>query len=316
MKNQDNTFDIIISGGGLSGSLMALSLADLKKSDGSLLSIAIVETTATEVRKPKTSTATLDHNNTKTLFDNRVLALSHGSASYLKKLGVWQHLLNNACAIEKIDISDRGYYGKARIEAKEHGVLALGYVIEMAHIGQALLTALVHKSNVHWFSPDCIVDIDWQPPQQDVEQSNAFQTGINHNEMVAVTLGSKQSLYTPLLIACDGANSPCRQLVGIHCRQSEYQQMALIANVATRKSHNNKAFERFTEYGPLAMLPQSPLSGDANGDSRSSLVWTMSPEQSRTMMALNGNDFAEQLELAFGSGLVLLHRWVNVTRIP
>lgn len=308
MKNQHNTFDIIISGGGLSGSLMALSLADLKKSDGSLLSIAIVEATEIEVTKPTTSTATLDHNNvdhnnTKTLFDNRVLALSHGSASYLKKLDVWRHLVNDACAIETIDISDRGYYGKARIEAKEHGVSALGYVIEMAHIGQALLTALAHKSNVHWFSPDCIEDIHWQPSQQDVEESNTAQTGSNLNETVAVTLGSKQRLYAQLLIACDGANSPCRQLAGIDCRQSDYQQMALITNVATQKPHNNKAFERFTEYGPLAMLPQSPLRAEPNGDSRSSLVWTMSPEQGQALMALNNKAFAQQLELAFGSWL-------------
>ena len=42
MSNNKRNFDVIISGGGLSGSLMALSLADLTKLDGSLLSIAIV----------------------------------------------------------------------------------------------------------------------------------------------------------------------------------------------------------------------------------------------------------------------------------
>ncbi len=78
-------FDVIISGGGLSGTLMALSLAGLKKADGSLLSIAIVEAI-----KP----AANEHNNTAPLFDDRVLALSHGSASYLKEMGVWQYLSN------------------------------------------------------------------------------------------------------------------------------------------------------------------------------------------------------------------------------
>lgn len=296
--SQSNTFDVVISGGGLSGSLMALSLADLKKADGSLLSIAIVEATNTETGKIERTALTnpikcSEHDNPKPLFDNRVLALSHGSASYLKKMGVWQYLSKSACAIQKIDISDSGHYGKARIEAQEHGVSALGYVIEMALIGQAQLTELAHKSNVHWFSPDCIVDINWQPNST----SNYL------HETVEVKLDSGQSLQAHLLLGCDGANSPCRQLAGIQSRQSDYQQVALIANVATKKPHNNKAFERFTEYGPLAMLPLSALRADPNGENRCSLVWTMSPDQSVALMALNDKEFAQQLELAFGSWL-------------
>ena len=274
-------FDIIISGGGLSGSLMALSLADLKKADGCLLSIAIVEAT-----KPTTTT---DQDNAKPLFDDRVLALSHGSASYLKEMGVWQHLSNEACAIEKIDISDRGHYAKARLEAQEHGVSALGYVIEMALIGKAQLKELANKSNVQWFSPNRIIDIDWHVN----DKSN------DHKNRVEVKLDSEQTLQANLLLACDGANSPCRQLAGINISQSDYQQVALIANVATKNPHNNKAFERFTECGPLAMLPLSKL----NGDSRCSLVWTMPPEQSKQILALNDSEFKQQLELAFGSWL-------------
>lgn len=273
-------FDIIISGGGLSGSLMALSLADLNKSDGSLLSIAIVEAI-----KP----AATEDKNKKPLFDDRVLALSHGSASYLQKMGVWQHLAHDACAIDKIDISDRGHYGKARLEAHEHNVSALGYVIEMALLGKAQLTELASKGNVQWFSPDTITDIDWQANTQDSKTK----------DKVAITLDSGQSIQASLLLACDGVNSPCRQLAGINSCRSDYQQVALIANVATQKPHNNKAFERFTEFGPLAMLPLSEL----NGASRCSLVWTMSPEQSDNILALPDHEFKQQLELAFGSWL-------------
>lgn len=276
-------FDIIISGGGLSGSLMALSLADLTKPDGSLLSIAIVEASFVE------NTSNTPNINAAPLFDDRVLALSHGSAHYLKKMGVWHYLSNDACAIKKIDISDRGHYGKARLEAPEHGVSALGYVIEMALIGKAQLKALADKSNVHWFSPDNIVDIDWQ--------KKASTTSTNNR--IAIKLNSDKRLQTSVLLACDGVNSPCRQLANIKVNHNDYQQVALIANVATQKPHNNKAFERFTEFGPLAMLPLSEL----NGESRCSLVWTMSPEQSKQMMALNESEFSQQLELAFGSWL-------------
>lgn len=297
-------FDVIISGGGLSGSLMALSLADLKRADGSLLSIAIVEAI-----KPNVT----GDNNTVPLFDDRVLALSHGSAAYLKEMGVWQHLSSEACAIEKIDISDRGHYGKARLEAQEHGVSALGYVIEMALIGKAQLKVLATKSNVSWFSPDCITDIDWHANGQSRIQSNAQKSDHKDDQKnrVEVKLDSGQSIQASLLLACDGANSPCRKLAGIKTSHSDYEQVALIANVATKNSHNHKAFERFTEFGPLAMLPLSRLKSrlkgkletQSNGDSRCSLVWTMSPEQSQETLALTNNEFKQQLELAFGSWL-------------
>lgn len=286
---KNNIFDVIISGGGLSGSLMALSLADLKKPDGTLLSIAVVEATGIDVTGREVPNATSVNNTPNTLFDDRVLALSHGSASYLEKIGVWQHLSNDGCAIKKIDISDRGHYGKARIEADEHGVSALGYVVAMALIGQAQLTELTGKTNVHWFSPNHIININWQPNVA--------------TEKIAVTLDSEQCLQASLLLACDGANSPCRQLAGIKTSQSDYQQVALIANVSTKKPHHNKAYERFTEFGPLAMLPLSPLKGKSKGENRCSLVWTMSPEQSVSMMALNDQAFSQQLELTFGSWL-------------
>ncbi len=261
---------------------MALSLAKLTKADGSLLSIAIVE--VNELTQ---------QNNTPALFDDRVLALSHGSAAYLKDMGVWQHLANDACAIEKIDISDRGHYGKARLEAQEHNVTALGYVIEMALIGKGLLTELADKTNIHWLCPDSIIDINWQPN--------------NDTNNISIALSSGQSVETSLLLACDGANSPCRQFAGINVSDSDYHQVALIANVATENPHQNKAFERFTEFGPIAMLPLSESRGELKTEpstkNRCSLVWTMSSEQSEHVLALNDNDLKAQLELAFGHWL-------------
>jgi 2-octaprenyl-6-methoxyphenol hydroxylase len=287
MSNNNKSFDIIISGGGLSGSLMALSLADLTKADGSLLSIAIIEANHSEkntLKEHKTS----QQQSTSALFDDRVLALSHASAKYLDSVNVWQHISLDACAIENIDISDRGHYGKARIEAQAHDVPALGYVIAMAKIGQGLLKVLKSKGNVQWYSPDTITDINWQPKH------------ITNNNIIDVILSSGNTLQTHLLLACDGANSPCRQLANIIVNKSDYQQVAVIANVATEKPHNNKAFERFTEFGPIAILPLTELKSTQN---RCSLVWTISAEQSEQLSTLTDTEFCTQLELAFGSWL-------------
>ncbi|WP_157443015.1 2-octaprenyl-6-methoxyphenyl hydroxylase [Colwellia piezophila] len=301
MQTTNQHFDVIISGGGLSGSLMALSLSKLTKADGCLLSIAIIETLLVNQASPADENA---------LFDGRVLALSHGSANYLAKLGVWQHLKNDACAITDIDISDRGHFAKARLTAKEFRVNALGYVIDMARIGKAQLKALAQntKDNVHWFSPDSIVDIHWQ--DQDENSIDKSQ--------VKVSLKSGKTLSAQLLLGCDGVQSPVRKLANIEVSCDDYQQVALIANVSTSKAHHNKAFERFTEQGPIAMLPLTPVqpstqsaieslkantSSSTAGVSRCSLVWTMTPEQAQEINKLDDEAFKIELERAFGSYL-------------
>ncbi|MBA6231694.1 MULTISPECIES: 2-octaprenyl-6-methoxyphenyl hydroxylase [unclassified Colwellia] len=268
-------FDIVISGGGLSGALMALSLIDCENESGQPLSIAIVE--AKPVLKDPTLT-----------FDDRVLALSHGTATYLQNLGVWQQLKRVAEPIKNIHISDRGFYGKARLYGEHHQVNALGFVVEMSLIGQVLLAHLKEKNqlkcNLTWFTPDKITDITWQKNQ------------------VELTLNSEIQLSAKLLLACDGVHSACRQFANISVQESDYGQSALITNVSTAIAHNNLAFERFTETGPIAMLPLSKQ-GSVTNDSRCSLVWTLPPEQASRMATLSETQFKEELESAFGSWL-------------
>jgi 2-octaprenyl-6-methoxyphenol hydroxylase len=268
-------FDIVISGGGLSGALMALSLIDCKNEQGQPLSIAIVEANPV-LKDPSLS------------FDDRVLALSHGTATYLQSLGLWQKLKEVAEPIKNIHISDRGFYGKARLYADNHQVNALGFVVEMSLLGQALLASLKEKNklsgNLTWFTPDKISDITWQE---------------NH---VEITLNSETQLNAKLLLACDGVHSACRKLANISVQESDYGQSALIANVCTAIPHENLAFERFTETGPIAMLPLSKQSSATN-DSRCSLVWTLPPEQADKMQSLSDTQFQNELESAFGSWL-------------
>jgi 2-octaprenyl-6-methoxyphenol hydroxylase len=301
-QNANNTvntvqhFDVIISGGGLSGSLMALSLSALVDHQQTPLNIAIVEANPVLTESSPS-------------FDDRVLALSHGSAAYLARVGAWQYLQHNAEPINNIHISDRGFYGKARLYAQHHRVDALGYVAEMSNIGSAFLKALATKNNVTWFTPDSIRDVKWQAKQVNVELSSGLK------------------LSAALLLACDGAKSPCRQFANIATTTRDYQQSALIANVATSIHHNNIAYERFTETGPIAMLPLSAAQNSSaklssakpnssiisrelhNSVGSCSLVWTLTPELAEQMVNLSDNEFAQQLEQSFG------HWLGNITQV-
>ncbi len=268
-------FDVIISGGGLSGVLTALSLLPLKNSKGKSLSIAIIEAN-NAIKQPDS------------VFDERVLALSHASVNYLKNLNVWPLLALHAQPIKNIHISDRGYYGKARINATDHKVKAVGYVIEMSKIGNALNQTLTNNiehnnlnnhSNITWFTPDRIQNIEWC------------------TDIVNVTLESSVVISATLLVGCDGAQSVCRTFAKIPIDESSYNQSAVIANVATSLPHNGIAYERFTEHGPIAMLPLVQLANEA---SRCSLVWTLSPEQAKEVVKLTDIEFQRTLEKAFG----------------
>lgn len=279
-------FDVVISGGGLSGALMALSLSSLVTHQQTPLKIAIIEANPVLTDPSKS-------------FDDRVLALSHGSAAYLKSVGAWQYLQSHAEPIKNIHISDRGHYGKARLYAQHHQVDALGYVAEMSFIGAALLKALASKNNVTWFAPDSIENVQWQAEQVNIE------------------LCSDRHLSAALLLACDGAQSACRKFANIASTSRDYQQSALIANVGTAIHHQNIAYERFTETGPIAMLPLSTLSpsvsniatNQQSSAGRCSLVWTLTPELAEQMLSLSDEEFAAQLEKSFG-------RWLgNITQV-
>jgi 2-octaprenyl-6-methoxyphenol hydroxylase len=268
-------FDIVISGGGLSGCLTALSLAALKHYDGSPLSIAIIE--STHIKQ-----------STKQTFDERVLALAHGSASYLQELGAWSGIKSQACAIKNIHISDRGHYGKARLSAQDYNVNALGYVVAMSVIGENLVNCIANCKNITWFTPDAINHIEFKAQKVDI------------------ILNSQQQLTAKLLLGCDGGNSVCRKMANIDIKHDDYQQSAIIANVACEYDHFGKAFERFTEYGPIAMLPMTNFSVKEQHDhsqGRCSLVWTLPPEQAQIMAELSDKAFAHQLEQNFGTWL-------------
>ncbi len=260
-NNSNNPFDLVIAGGGMTGAMLALQITRQLPH----LRIAIVEQQSTEPAAQHTSS-----------FDSRSIALSAGSVALLARWGLWPELKPHACAIEHIQVSDRGHFGKSRLTATEFGRSALGYVIEIEWIGRLLYQQLqqVPTSQLQWFRPD---------------QIRAIRT---ERDLRHLQLKSGTELSCRLLVLCEGGDSPSRALAGIDGVQHDYQQSALIANVAVAAPHQGKAFERFTIDGPLALLPLT--------QQRYSLVWTCQPEQAVTLKALPDTEFIAALQQAFG----------------
>lgn len=250
-------FDLVIAGGGLVGASAALALA--QSCPG--LSIAIVE------RVP----ADADHQPS---FDCRSVALGHGSKVLLERYGLWSALQQRVTPIVDIQVSDRGHIGKTYLSAQQFNLPALGFVAQVRDLGRALTGKLDTVTRVQWFCPDSIAQINEYP---------------DHLELA---LDSGQRLHGKLLLVADGTQSATRRQMDIANSVSDYGQTAVIANVRVSQPHHHRAFERFTEFGPIALLPLP--------DQCYSLVWCVPPEQAQSLVDCDDRAFIAQLQQAFG----------------
>lgn len=257
---------LAIIGGGLVGASLALALQAGAKARG--WRILLVEPFAPgDAWQPS--------------YDARTSALSYGSRLIFERLGLWPALAERAEAITQIQVSDRGRFGATRLDAANEGVPALGYVLENAWMGHCL-----------WRALDAEV-VEWRCPAQ-VTRMQTLDDGYR------LTLDDNSELDCDLAVLADGGRSGLREQLGIGVRQTAYEQSALIANISPAEAHGGQAFERFTEQGPLALLPLP--------DDRCALVWTRPPVDAERLQALSECAFLDELQQAFGYRLGRLHK--------
>ena len=214
-------------------------------------------------------------------FDARSTALSYSSRLIYEKIGVWEDLQRWLCPIRTIHVSSKGQFGSTLLQAGDYGWDALGYVVENAWLGNSLIQALHRQGRVELCSPARVVAA--------------------HPESEGVRLqlegGDAAELNADLLVVADGADSGLRRQLGVAVEEKPYGQHALIANVATDQPHQGCAFERFTDQGPVAMLPLLPAPG---GEHRSALVWTLAPERAEHLLHCPEQEFLDALQERFG----------------
>lgn len=265
---------IAIIGGGMVGVTLAIMLDQALNDQVTLSLIEKLPLPRSAAAKQKTSLA-------QPSFDARSTALSAGSVNILNQLGLWSDLQSQAHPINDIHISDQGHYGGTLLHAHDYDVDALGYVIENSLLGHVLMTRL-QQSSVECIAP----------------------ATVSHCQMkkqgAVLTLESEAAcdnmLAADIVIIADGADSPLRHSLGIDSEKSSYQQSAIITNVALSRPHQGTAYERFTEQGPLALLPLN----DFEGQPRASVVWTRDSNHVDEIMALSDQAFISRLQQCFG----------------
>lgn len=262
-------YDIVIVGGGMVGASLACSLAPLT------LNIAIIEQYPFNAE-------------TQPSFDDRSTALAYGTRRIFEKIGLWPLIADKVSPIHNIHISDRGHFGATRLDSRESGVDALGYVIENHVLGNGLQTLLNKMPNVDIICPAQVMQIDVKDDVAEIE--------IRQGEQV-------HQLKALLVVAADGSQSVIRQQLAVPVKTWDYGQTALISNVGISQPHRQIAYERFTDTGPLALLPMQDTLEQDQIQARCSLVWTLRNDQVEHYLQMGDAEFLAQLQQRFGRRL-------------
>lgn len=268
---------VVIVGGGMVGISLALMLS--KKTPE--FTITLIEKSPFPEKKLTKNPSELPIQKASS-FDARSTALSAGSMQLLADIGCWNLLSEFVAPINNIHISDKNHYAGNLLKASDYAVDALGYVVENAALGQCLLYAL-EQTNINCLAPATVVGCDMT------------KNGVCLSVSDSAT-GNGPIIDADLVVIADGGDSPLCQSLGINRTLKSYQQSAIITNVALATPHQGIAYERFTDQGPLALLPLTSY----EGDHRASVVWTKKTTDVDALLELNDQKFLAALQKCFG----------------
>lgn len=205
--------------------------------------------------------------------DPRSIALSWGSVQLLEEVRAWPL---PATPIHEIHVSRRGQLGRSLIDRAEHKLPALGYVARYGDVVDALARAC-ERAGVTTLRPARVEALD--------EEASG----------VVLRLDDGRSVAAQVAVQAEGGVFGQQES---KAQQRDYEQTALIARVSVSDPVEYRAFERFTDEGPLALLPQDGSDGHGYA-----LVWCMRPGRATDIQLLDDAGFLAQLGEAFGGRL-------------
>ena len=253
-----NDFDVLIVGGGLVGASLAIAL------DGSGLRVALAEAAPPRVDLQPS-------------YDERNLVLARASVNALEALDVLG-AETQATALRRIHVSRRGDFGAVRFDAAELGLPAFGAVLPARELGNALLHRLDRCGGLERIAPATAV---------------AVEPGDGQAVTVEFACGeTRQRVRARLLVAADGTESFVRNALAIEALRHDYAQSAFVTTLTTERSLDGTAWERFTDSGPVALLPL--------GERRAGLVLSVPASEAANVAALDDAAFLAFVHERFG----------------
>ncbi|HBM49764.1 FAD-dependent monooxygenase [Marinobacter sp. UBA3607] len=256
-------FDILIVGGGMIGSALALGLSRQGWQVG-----LIEGAPAASLMAPAEPANSVDD------FEPRVSAISLASQRLLEELGAWPKVqASRHCGYREMTVWDGDGTGRIHFDAAELHARSLGTIVENRNIVRALFESLSDSS---------------------VKLLDGVRVKAWSREQ-GVELEDGRRLVARLVVGADGALSRLRQWSGLATREWDYDQQAIVCTVRTSQNHRYTAWQRFSPTGPLAFLP---LLNEAGDEHFCSIVWSQDTLEARRLMALETESFRKELEAA------------------
>lgn len=254
----NSSFDLIIVGGGLVGCSLAAALAD------SRLRMALVEAGDGQTAAPPG-------------FDERNLALARASLDALQALDVLPRLPRPPAPLRQIHVSRQGDFGAVRLRAEDSGVAAFGAVVMARDLGLALEARLRTLPQLQ------------RCQATRVQRIEAVATGWR---LQLQSAAGERWVETRLLVGADGSRSAVRTALGIESRAIDYAQQLFVCSLRAERPAADQAWERFSDSGPVALLPRHDGSFGA--------VCGVASAQADAVAALGDDDYRDYLQQRFG----------------
>jgi 2-octaprenyl-6-methoxyphenol hydroxylase len=255
--------DIIIVGGGLNGSLLAIAAAKIG------FSTIVLDSKETQRHELNS-------------FGGRSYALAASSIRLLKNLDIFEAIRDCSQPILDIEILDgKLVQGSSQFslhfDNNEIHDGPMGYMIEDRFIQKALFAQIL-ATNL----------IDYKFDSKVIEHCR-------QGSYISVQLDNGEKLRTRLVVGADGRNSDIAKRAKIKKSGWRYKQNALVCAIEHEIDHKGLAWQYFLPSGPLAILPMT--------GNRSSIVWTEKTKNTDAINALDDNQYMDILNSRLGNFL-------------
>jgi 2-polyprenylphenol 6-hydroxylase len=256
-----DTLDVLVIGGGPVGAGLGALLLGAGSGAATPFRVAVLEP-----HRPRMPTHDAP-------IDPRVVAVSRASERILEAAGAWTAVRHRLSPYERMRIWHEAVSpvsaGSLVFDAADVGEPNLGYIVESRVLQAALLEAFAAAGGR--VEPAELVGLRIEPDSVAVETSGG-------------------TLNARLVVGADGAQSAVRRAVGLTADVSDYRQSAIVATVATERSHERTAWQRFMRKGTLAFLPLA--------DGTSSIVWSADDDVASKLLGASATDFVLELDHA------------------
>lgn len=244
-------YDVIVNGAGMVGLALTGLLAKHH------FSVAVVEAGSLQFKQDDAKTA-------------RVSTINHSAMALLKYLGAWSSIpvdsQSTLCAMQVWD--DAG--SELSFDAQGVGFASLGAVVENRAMVEALFAMYQDHVNIDWFLGN-------QPAALSREKGAA-----------RVRLANNQLLTADLIVGADGAASWVRDQGAFAMTERPYYQKAIVCVIRSSEPHQQVAYQKFINTGPIALLPLADPSLTA-------LVWSADSEVSDNLLQKDVVEFEQAL---------------------